>query len=67
MRWLVRLWRCHRADAADARDGLEQARERLAEAHRVGEEVAEVAAELRALRRRNRFGPMITEALRGDQ
>ena len=44
---------------------VEESRERLADAQRMGDEVSEVAQSLRELRRRNHFGPMITEALRG--
>jgi hypothetical protein len=64
MRW---PWRrhCDRAAIAEARRELAESQERLAEARRLGVEVTEVADALRELRRRNNFGPMITDALRG--
>ena len=51
--------------AAD--EAVQASRERLADTQRMGDEVSEVAESLRELRRRNHFGPIITEALRGTR
>lgn len=52
-------------ETAEARRQLEQARQDLAAARADDEPVDEVAAKLRELGRRNHFGPMINDALRG--
>jgi hypothetical protein len=51
----------------DAERRLQEAQERLARTQQEGEQVAEVAEQMRALRRRNQFGPMISDALRGSR
>lgn len=64
------MWRRKRkpsADAQQAREQLAVAREELAAAVADDEPVDEVARKLRELRRKNHFGPMITEALRGSR
>ncbi len=64
------MWRRKRKPSPE----VEQARERLAvaqeelEAARADDDpVDEVARKLHELRRRNHFGPMITQALRGSK
>lgn len=64
------IWRRKRKPSPET----QRARERLAvaeadlEAARADDDpVDEVAAKLRELRRRNHFGPMINEALRGSR
>ena len=65
MRW----WRRKEAEpspaVAEADRRLHESRERLAGARGDDREVAAVVEELRALRRKNRFGAMISDALRG--
>ncbi|WP_422744373.1 DUF7620 family protein [Micromonospora sp. WMMD754] len=46
---------------------LERAKEQLEEARADDAPVNEAARKLTELRRRNHFGPMITEALRGSR
>lgn len=71
--WPRRRRRPSRA-AVEAQQRLEAAERELAAARRDLEAarddddpVAEVAEKMRALTRRNHFGPMITEALRGSR
>lgn len=64
MRW---PWRPCGRDREEARQQLADARARLAETHRLGQEVSEVAQQLREIRHRNHFGTMIEQALRGQR
>ncbi|MFG1776603.1 hypothetical protein ACGFIG_09260 [Micromonospora sp. NPDC049048] len=65
------IWRRRRRSASpetvEARERLEAAQEELAAAVADDEPVDEIARKLRELRRKNHFGPMITEALRGSR
>lgn len=64
------IWRRKRKPSPEthaARRRLEDAREQLAAARADDEPVDQVARSLRELGRRNHFGPMITEALRGSR
>lgn len=65
------IWRRKRRrtspEAEKARELLEVAREDLAAARADDDQVDEVARKLRELRRKNHFGPMISNALRGSR
>lgn len=69
MTWWRRWGRRGRTSAAtaQAREQLAQAQADLAAARADNDPVDQVAARLAELRHRNRFGPMITEALRGSR
>lgn len=66
MRW---PWSTRSAAMNDAHAALDEveaeAQARLAEAQRLRDEARREAATQREIRRRNHFGPMITDALRG--
>lgn len=53
-------------ETVEARQGLEQAHQDLAAARADDDQVERVADRLNELRRRNHFGPMIHDALRGS-
>ncbi|MEU5668940.1 hypothetical protein ABZ749_00955 [Micromonospora sp. NPDC047753] len=63
------IWRrrrkCPSPEAVEVREGLEKAREDLAAARADDAPVDRVAQQMHDLRRKNHFGPMITDALRG--
>lgn len=65
------IWRRRRRgpspETVQAAERLAVAQEDLAAARADDDPVDEVARKLRELRRRNHFGPMITEALRGSR
>lgn len=66
------IWRRKRErpaspETVEARERLETAQEELAAAVADDDQVDEVARQLRELRRKNHFGPMITEALKGSR
>ncbi|MEW2442776.1 DUF7620 family protein [Micromonospora marina] len=65
------IWRRKRKrpspETTEARTLLERAREDLAAARADDDQVDAAARRLAELRRRNHFGPMITDALRGSR
>lgn len=64
------MWRRKRSPSPEverAREQLAVAQEDLAAARADDTPVDEVTRKLHELRRRNHFGPMITEALRGSK
>lgn len=65
------IWRRRRrepsAETVEAAEQLAVAQEDLAAARADDDPVDAVAEQLRELRRRNHFGPMITRALRGSR
>jgi hypothetical protein len=64
------IWRRKRKpspEAQEAREQLAVAKAELRAARADDEPVDEVAQKLTELRRRNHFGPMITQALRGSR
>lgn len=68
MRWWSRRRRGGPSDeTVAARRRLEPAREDLAAAQADNEPVERIAERVDELRRRNHFGPMISQALRGSR
>lgn len=66
MTWLRRRRRTS-PETAEARRRLEAAHEDLAAARADDDPVDQVAEQLRRLRSRNHFGPMIGDALKGSR
>lgn len=65
MRWWSKRRRSPSPEALAARRQLEKARRDLAAARADDDPVDEMAARVDELTRRNHFGPMISQALRG--
>lgn len=63
--WRRRRWTS--PETEQARERMEAAQRDLATARADDEPVDAVAAELRSLRNRNHFGPLINRALRGSR
>lgn len=66
MRWWPRKRRRVSPAVVDADRRLAEARARLASTRQSDDDVTEVVEQLRDLRRRNHFGLMIAEALKGQ-